>query len=145
MRLKASKSKRIINTYSVDIKTDDDIIRVLFSSKSNENIELSNMISVHLMEDQAAENCLSVSIISQGQQHKTVEQEEQSVDQPTEQLTGVSTMQREWSEYNLEYFIDYIIEPKKEHLSASIDSAMDFWTEISKIGTSDESSVGRSP
>ena len=145
MRLKASKSKRIINTYSVDIKTDDDIIRVLFSSKSNENIELSNMISVHLMEDQAAENCLSVSIISQGQQHKTVEQEEQSVDQPTEQLAGVSTMQREWSEYNLEYFIDYIIEPKKEHLSASIDSAMDFWTEISKIGTSDESSVGRSP
>ena len=145
MRLKASKSKRIINAYSVDIKTDDDIIRVLFSSKSNENIELSNMISVHLMEDQAAENCLSVSIISQGQQHKTVEQEEQSVDQPTEQLTGVSTMQREWSEYNLEHFIDYIIEPKKEHLSASIDSAMDFWTEISKIGTSDESSVGRSP
>ena len=145
MRLKASKSRRIINAYSVDIKTDDDIIRVLFSSKSNENIELSNMISVHLMEDQAAENCLSVSIISQGQQHKTVEQEEQSVDQPTEQLTGVSTMQREWSEYNLEYFIDYIIEPKKEHLSASIDSAMDFWTEISKIGTSDESSVGRSP
>ena len=145
MRLKASKSKRIINAYSVDIKTDDDIIRVLFSSKSNENIELSNMISVHLMEDQAAENCLSVSIISQGQQHKTVEQEEQSVDQPTEQLAGVSTMQREWSEYNLEYFIDYIIEPKKEHLSASIDSAMDFWTEISKIGTSDESSIGRSP
>lgn len=145
MRLKASKSRRIINAYSVDIKTDDDIIRVLFSSKSNENIELSNMISVHLMEDQAAENCLSVSIISQGQQHKTVEQEEQSVDQPTEQLAGVSTMQREWSEYNLEYFIDYIIEPKKEHLSASIDSAMDFWTEISKIGTSDESSVGRSP
>ena len=145
MRLKASKSNRIINAYSVDIKTDDDIIRVLFSSKSNENIELSNMISVHLMEDQAAENCLSVSIISQGQQHKTVEQEEQSVDQPTEQLAGVSTIQREWSEYNLEYFIDYIIEPKKEHLSASVDSAMDFWTEISKIGSSDESSIGRSP
>ena len=103
------------------------------------------MISVHLMEDQAAENCLSVSIISQGQQHKTVEQEEQSVDQPTEQLAGVSTIQREWSEYNLEYFIDYIIEPKKEHLSASFDSAMDFWTEISKIGSSDESSIGRSP
>ena len=100
---------------------------------------------MHLMEDQAEENCLSVSIISQGQQHKTVEPEEQPVDQPAEQLTGVSTIQREWSEYNLEYFIDYIIEPKKEHLAASVDSAMDFWTEISKIGSSNESSIGMSP
>ena len=128
-------------TCSVDIKTDDDIVRVLFSSKSNDNIELAKMISVHLMEDQAAENCLSVSIISQGQQHKTVEQAEQPVGQPAEQL-GASTIQREWSEYNLEYFIDYIIEPKKEHLAASINSTMEFWTEISKIGTSNESSIG---
>ena len=125
---------------SVDIKTDGDIVRVLFSSKSGDNIELAQIVSVHLMEDQAAENCLSVSMIAQGQQHKTVEGEEESAD---EQQSGESTIQREWSEYNLEYYIDYIIEPKKEYLSASSNSAMDFWTEISKIGSPKESEIGQ--
>ena len=97
------------------------------------------MLSIQLMEDQAAENCLSVSMIAQGQQHKTIEAEEQSTD---DQLAGESTIQREWSEYNLEYYIDYIIEPKKEHLLASSSSSMDFWTEISKLGIAKESQIG---
>ena len=125
---------------SVDIKTDGDIVRVLFSTKSDGNIELAQIVSVHLMENQTAENCLSVSMIAQGQQHKTVEGEEQPAGE--EQQSGESTIQREWSEYNLEYYIDYAIEPKKEHLSASSSSAIDFWTEISKIGTPKESEIG---